>query len=70
MLVKHMRSDSGNFREYYRGQDRNFYCTQPEEGLTLPQWRAQGQPLDWYICSRDGEPCCKVKNIQVSAKKG
>ena len=68
MLVKHVRSDSDNFREYYRGQDRNIYCTQPKDDLTLPQWRAQGRPVDWYICTSDGEPCCKVKDITIATK--
>ena len=66
MLVKHIRTDSGNFRKYYRGEDKKLYCTQPAEMLTLPQWRAQGEPLDWYECSKDGEPSHKVNNIQIA----
>jgi len=56
MNMKYLREDSGNFRHYYRGEDGRLYCTQPSAELTLPQWRAKGEPLDWYVCSRDGEP--------------
>jgi hypothetical protein len=66
--VKFIREDSGNFRHYYREVDglrKRLFCTQPAEMLTLPQWRAQGEPLDWYECSRDGEPSHRVNNIEV-----
>ena len=59
--VKFIKEDSGNFRNYYRGvNDKKLYCTAPSSMLTLPQWRAQGEPLDWLECSKDGEPSHKI----------
>ena len=65
MRVKHTRSDSGNCREYYRGEDGRLYCTQPAEGVTMPAWRANPGLVAWYECSKDGEPSHRVNGLKI-----
>lgn len=63
LRLKRLHEDSGNFRVYYRevgGLRRRLFCTAPRETMTLPQWEAAGKPLDWYVCSADGEPSHKI----------
>lgn len=67
MKVKFLREDSGNFRMYYRAKDgsNRLLCTQPAEGVTCPEFRANPNLIAWYVCSKDGEPSHRINGLNM-----
>jgi hypothetical protein len=49
--IKFTHSDKGNCRRYFTDDRKNIYCQYEGES-------------DYYICSKDGEPSYKLKNIE------